>query len=142
MEALIALFERAGSRIKYPKININLAGTALVLSMAGPMASVPGSINVKGPKAHSFDQDAPWFGRILRDGTFKPSRTAPSGLDKALLTMAADPAGIAAQHGHKTGNCCFCHKGLKDERSTQVGYGKTCAANWGLPWGAKEMVAA
>ena len=141
MEPLIALFERAGSRIKYPKININLAGTALVLSMAGPTASVPGSINVKGPKAHSFDQDAPWFGRILRDGTFKPSRTAPTGLDKSLLMLAADPAGVAASHGHTTGNCCFCNKGLTDERSKQVGYGATCAKNYNLPYPKMSEVA-
>jgi hypothetical protein len=38
--------------------------------------------------------------------------------------------------------CCFCNKLLSDERSAAVGYGHTCATNWGLPWGAKAARAA
>lgn len=130
MEPLVALFDNAKSRIKWPKINIDLEGHALVLSMAGATAAVPGSINVKGPK-NGYDE-APWYGRILRDGTFKPSRSAPHGLDKALLVMASDPAGVAAHYGHKSGQCCMCSKKLTDARSVHVGYGATCAKNWNM----------
>ena len=53
-----------------------------------------------------------------------------------LTRFAADPAKVASEHGALTGSCCFCNKALKDERSTQVGYGSTCAKHYGLPWGA------
>lgn len=133
MSALIGLFEKAGSRLKNPRIQISLPNTGSVeLTMAKPNHKVPGSINVK--KGSGWD--APWFGRITRDGVFHPSNIAPKGLDSDLVAFSTDPAGIAASHGHKTGRCCFCNLPLKDKRSTEVGYGKTCAENWGQPWGA------
>lgn len=41
----------------------------------------------------------------------------------------------AAAFGHATNNCVFCARGLTDGRSVEVGYGPTCAAHYGLPWG-------
>ncbi len=41
----------------------------------------------------------------------------------------------AAAFGHSYGRCVFCHKQLSDERSTEVGYGGTCAKKYNLPWG-------
>lgn len=41
----------------------------------------------------------------------------------------------AAAFGHSYGRCVFCHKQLSDERSTEVGYGGTCAKKYHLPWG-------
>lgn len=41
----------------------------------------------------------------------------------------------AARFGHVTGQCVNCGKKLTDERSISVGYGPTCAANNGWPWG-------
>jgi hypothetical protein len=49
---------------------------------------------------------------------------------------------VAAEHGHKTGNCCFCSRPLNDARSTEVGYGPVCADKWELPWGTKNALAA
>ena len=46
-----------------------------------------------------------------------------------------NPAKIAAQYGHDTGNCSFCSKELTDNRSLSVGYGPICAGKYGLPWG-------
>jgi hypothetical protein len=51
--------------------------------------------------------------------------------------LAQHPAETAAKNGKLTGNCCFCTSALTDKRSTEVGYGPTCAANYGLPWGSK-----
>lgn len=132
MTALIALFEKAGSRLKNPRIQIDLPKMGFIeLTMAKATHKMPGTINVKGPGGW----DGPWFGRILRDGVFKPSSSAPQGLDSDLLAFSADPTGYAAKHGHKTGRCCFCNLPLKDQRSTEVGYGKKCAENWEQPWG-------
>ena len=41
----------------------------------------------------------------------------------------------AAAFGALTGRCVFCSRKLTDERSIEVGYGQTCAAREGLPWG-------
>ena len=84
-----------------------------------------------------------WFGRILRDGTFEPSRKndAPAELLPALRDFAAKPAQVAAAHGRLTGRCCFCNSGLDDPRSTAEGYGPTCAKHFGLPWGGKRAAA-
>jgi hypothetical protein len=47
----------------------------------------------------------------------------------------ADPAGYSAARGKATGNCVYCRQTLSDNRSLSVGYGKTCANTYGLPWG-------
>ncbi|PZR79266.1 MAG: hypothetical protein DI537_41265 [Stutzerimonas stutzeri] len=139
MKPMLALFKGAGSRLKHPKINLNVGGQAIVLTVAGDRAKAPGTINVKSPG--NFD-NSDWYGRIELDGSYKPSRIAPKGIEQHLLAFAADPAKVAADHGHKTGQCCFCNRPLDDERSTEVGYGPVCADKWSLPWGAKKAVAA
>lgn len=123
------IFDTAMATLKRPAIVID----GLRLSIAGPKASVPGSINVT--TAGAFE-DRTWFGRILEDGTFKPSKDATPEVIEALKAFAANPAAHAAAHGHKTGSCCFCNRELTDERSVAVGYGPICAGHYGLPWGA------
>lgn len=95
---------------------------------------MPGSINVAQEYKGGF-----WYGRIHRDGNFEPCQRIeqPTSLVPALKAFAADPARVAAEHGKLTGKCCFCNSALTDPRSTAVGYGKTCASHFGLPWGAK-----
>lgn len=129
MSGLIALFEVAGSRLINPRIDIsfNEVGT-LTLNMAKPGHAVPGSLNVKNGRD--------WLGRIHRDGRFEPNRRImlPNGLEPALKQFAAEPAKVAAEHGHKTGRCCFCRLPLTDARSLKVGYGAICASNYELPY--------
>ncbi len=142
MEPLIALFQKAGSKLKNPKVKIDLGGYAIELTMAKPHHKVPGSINVKAP-SQGYGIDVPWYGRIMPDGKYNPSRSAPAGIEQELLTLAADPAGIMAKYGHRTGRCCMCNLPLTDQRSTAVGYGATCAANYGLHYPTvKELAAA
>lgn len=142
MQGILDLFEKAGSKIKYPKITISFEDVGdIVISRAGPAAQYPGSINVTSPGGYGNNT---WYGRLHRDGRWEANRRVPTAeaLTKALLAFAADPAGVAAAYGHKSGNCCFCHKGLTDERSAHVGYGATCAANYQLPYPTiKEMKA-
>ena len=135
MRGIHALFQTAGSRIQYPKIAISFDETpTIVLSVTktGPNA---GSVNVCSEGVYGKND---FFGRVRPNGEFQPNSRIdqPKGLEAGLLAFAADPAAVAAAHGHKTGNCCFCRKKLKDTRSTFVGYGQTCAANYNLPWGA------
>jgi hypothetical protein len=80
-----------------------------------------------------------FYGTIFADGTFKPKPTLNDvflgKVKTALKAFATDPAGVAASYGKLHGKCCFCNKGLSDEKSTSVGYGPICAGHYGLPWG-------
>jgi hypothetical protein len=132
MKGVLALFAAAQrSKLKRPAIVISLANTAIRLTIATDRAQVPGSVNVVNALTGE------WYGRVLVAGTFEASRKyeTPAGLVDALVAFAANPAEVAAANGRLTGRCCFCDLPLKDERSTAVGYGRTCAKNWGVAWG-------
>ena len=135
---IVDLFAKAGG--KFPAIVFQADdGTAFRLSRAGAASSAPGTINVTDT-AKGFGNRI-WFGRIGLDGAFQPSnKVAPATMTSvttALAAFAANPAGQAAAHGHKTGSCCFCGLTLTDQRSVTVGYGPICADRWNLPWGEK-----
>jgi len=49
----------------------------------------------------------------------------------ADMATAEDAARFGKTHAH----CVYCVRPLTDERSLTVGYGETCAATRGLPWG-------
>jgi hypothetical protein len=75
-----------------------------------------------------------------RDGTYQPSNAAngrTEAITARLRAFAAEPARVAKDSARLTGRCCFCNLALKDERSTAVGYGATCADHFGLPWGER-----
>jgi Family of unknown function (DUF6011) len=137
-----ALFNKARQHLKFPAIvmSVPAAGLAIRINVAGPSARYPGSLNVTSGEKPSPGERREWYGRVQRDGAYEPSAKAgPSALSisERLVAFAADPAGIAAEHGRLTGRCCFCNIALSDERSTNVGYGKTCAGHYGLPWGER-----
>jgi hypothetical protein len=54
-----------------------------------------------------------------------------------LSTETLVTAEQAAAFGHATESCVFCGHDLDLPESISVGYGSTCAANRGLPWGAR-----
>jgi hypothetical protein len=144
LDGVLQLFAKAKQRLRYPAIVLSVpdANLSVRLSVAGPAAKVPGSINVLSVDKGYDGRD--WFGRILVDGTFKPAQSLNGRADavaKRLREFACDPARVAAEHGKLTGQCCFCNRALTDERSTEVGYGATCATHYGLPWGSKAEVA-
>lgn len=131
---MIALFDRARAHLDHPAIILLLdtENIEIRLSVAGPNARLPGTINVAEPGSFGGGR---FFGRILRDGTFQASReTQPARLAELLAAFAADPAGVAAAHGILTGRCCFCRRKLSDPRSTAIGYGETCAGHYDLPY--------
>lgn len=138
-DGVIALMKQGASRLKHPKVRLALPdGSPVVLTIAGPDAKVPGSVNITdgGP----FNGNT-WYGRVHPNGQWDKSRSVFGGTMTALTTLLAelskDPAGVASAYGKLTGNCCFCCKPLNDERSLGVGYGKVCADKFDLPWGVK-----
>lgn len=136
LSAVIAMFTAAKAHLKHPKIRLALANnTPVCLSVAGPKASKPGSINVTDGGKYMQSR---FYGRIYQDGTFEIARAgAPEGVAEFLTSFAQDPIKVASEYGHMSGNCCFCNRTLTDERSTTVGYGPVCADHFGLAWGSK-----
>ena len=131
---VIALFDTARKHLNWPAIMLGYDSRLLRLTVAGAKAKVPGSVNVVDKESKT------WFGRVHTDGRFEMStgNPAPQSAIDLLTRFAADPAGVASEHGRLTGNCCFCNTALTDERSTAVGYGPVCADHYGLAWGKSK----
>jgi hypothetical protein len=137
LKGIMGLFDKAQEHLKFPAIVLAVRAdegyNEYRLSVAGDRARVPGSINV----TNTDKPQSTWFGRILQTGEFEasPRDATPTNLIPGLARFAADPARVASESGRLTGRCCFCNKGLTDERSTEVGYGPICAKHYDLPWG-------
>lgn len=134
---ILKLFNQAGSKLQYPKMLLSLGGVDVRMSMTGAKSKSPGCIDICSTDG-DYDSRI-WYGRIYKDGVFRPSNrvdhSTQTAINQALIAFAADPVGVASAYGKKTGHCCFCGKALTDERSVHVGYGGTCAEHYGLPWG-------
>lgn len=131
----IALFDKAKSHLKRPKVLLATPTQTIRLSVAGERSKTPGSIYVTS--YGKYVEERAYYGAISRDGVFHPTRlgTNLEGLADVLKAFAADPAKVASEYGRLHGVCSFCSLPLRDERSTAVGYGPICAQNFGLPWG-------
>jgi len=108
-----------------------------VLSVAGPAARLPGTVNLTDGKPYGQNT---WFGRVdPATGAWEPSSKVDAQTTTAITALLAnfakDPAKVASLYGKLTGNCCFCSRDLTDQRSVSVGYGPICAGHYGLPWG-------
>lgn len=134
-----ALFATVSSRLKFPNVRLRADdGTNVKITVAGPRAKVPGSLNVIDTDRYDRYDRRVWYGRVLQDGMFEQSNATQGSSNLtsiiALLTaFAADPAKVAREYGHLTGHCCFCNLPLTDPASLKAGYGPVCAKNWGLP---------
>jgi hypothetical protein len=135
---LIARFDAAAEHLKRPKIRLTLDGVDMVLARCGERSAYAGAINLKS----AADYDAAWYGRINRDGSFVRGRECTDEVFALVERLAADPVGVATEHGKASGACCFCSRELTDARSLAVGYGPICATNFRLPYGEKTEVAA
>jgi hypothetical protein len=143
---LLAMFDRAAlaeSRPTTPAVRFALQTTqrGLRLEMAGTTSRYVGELLALSQERTSAGR-RPMYGRLNRDGVYTATvgRTSVEleiyeEVLRTLRDFAANPAEYAAAHGRATGNCCFCGRGLTDERSVAVGYGPICADYYGLPWG-------
>jgi hypothetical protein len=143
LSGVLAIFDRAKEHLKFPAIVLSVPAIneTVRIAMAGAKAAVPGSLKVESmTKDGKFGRL--WYGRVHRNGNYERAHGAPDAIADRLAEFAADPVKVAGEHGHLTGNCCFCNLALKDERSTAVGYGPVCAKHYGLPWGVTQAKAA
>lgn len=124
---LVALFTKARAHLKAPRVVIEIGGETYGFSLAKESSPNAGHLYVK--------RGSEYLGKVTPGGEFKRVFACSDADVEAVDAFSADPAGLAAKHGQLRGKCCFCNRGLKDERSTAVGYGPDCAAHYGLDWG-------
>lgn len=96
----------------------------------------PGSISMNdgGPKGSDV-----WYGSIDKaTGHVMFRRECPQAARAIVSEFAKDPGAYAAAYGQGTKRCCFCATKITTDESKAVGYGPTCAGNYGLPWGSKK----
>ena len=134
--ALSALFERAASRLKFPKVRFSLPEGTLVLKRAGAASRYHGSILITDEASYPNNR---FYGRV-EGNAFTPGRDCQSWILEALRAFGDNPAEYASAYGRKTGSCCFCHKALTDPASLAVGYGPVCADHYGIPHGPVAKV--
>lgn len=124
---LVALFTKARAHLKAPKVVIEIAGATYGFSLAKDGSPNAGHLYVK--------RGGEYLGKVTPGGEFKRVFACSDADVAAVDAFSEDPAGLAAKHGQLRGKCCFCNRGLKDKRSTEVGYGPDCADHYGLAWG-------
>ena len=132
--AVLAFFAKAN--LKYPAMILDTGARTVRIYRAGQNASEPGSVVV------TRLDDRAYLGRVSTDGTYKPSPKFDGQDDvfELLGDLGADPAGVAAAYGKRTGCCSFCLRTLDDERSLSAGYGPSCAKKYGLPYPTKKSL--
>lgn len=141
LSKVYAFIMAARQHLKWPKLILQMADNKhqLKIYMAGPRSKFPDTLNLVTNNEWG-DMDL-WLGRVFEDGRWQHRKGDDELREMAatlLEALADDPATVASTHGHMTGNCCFCHRPLRDkDRSLVVGYGPVCAKKWGLPWGKK-----
>jgi hypothetical protein len=138
MTGLIDMFSAAAKKLKYPAFTLQLpSGLPVRLTRAGATSKNPGSVYVV-----SQDGADAYLGKVLPDGHFVPVGSVKprlkDELSQLLRKMSCSPAETAAEYGKLTGKCCFCSLPLSDPKSTEAGFGQTCAKNYNLPYGVKK----
>ena len=123
----------------YPKLWLRFSdGVDLRIHKAGERSKYNGQLQLTDGLPFGDNQ---YFGRIDVNGEVHLSgkgNEREKELLKLLTSLANDPEGVASEYGKLTGNCSFCHRPLSDDRSIAVGYGSTCAKNYGLGWGLSK----
>lgn len=135
-----------GRGLKRPMIRLHFRDQRfkLYLSNKGTICIKTGAIH---PDTKDPIGDEVYMGCLLR-GKFMPAtswngRTQQRGPERQLTItekdfldgLCTDPIGFMATCSKDMCRCCYCNQPLEDERSKAIGYGKTCAGRWGLPWG-------
>lgn len=138
--SLVAWFKEA--KVKHPAVTIQTAHGPVRLKLCGAKSKKPGALAVTDGGPYGANQ---FYGYVHPSGVFSSSSGVPVHVGQVLKGLATDPIGYVAEHGKKSGACVFCGKSLTDDtsgKSLEVGYGPTCAKNYGLPFGKKAVAKA
>ena len=130
LDRVNTLFNTAMSKLKRPAVVLSNGSSNIRISWAGPNSKYRGQLIVAAP---TFG--AGFYGRVDQSGNWYKTDSCSEDIEDLVKQFAESPERVAAEHGKLTGKCCFCNKGLTDDRSTEVGYGPVCASSFGLKWG-------
>lgn len=134
-----------GCGLKRPMIRLHHKGHRfkLYLSQRGTICIKTGRLAVTEwapdgtPNKWSTEPDGNevYMGCLLR-GKFLPVqlRHQTETEKEFLAKLFADPVPFMVQCSKDLGRCCYCPQPLSDPVSKRLGYGRTCAMRWGLPW--------
>ncbi len=130
VQQIQAMFDRAGRTLKRIKVKLqSVEGQPVAFGRAGPASKYAGQILVTDGGPFGANK---YFGRIDINGDFHATRQAGADVLALVQEFAAEPEATAGKYGRLTGACSFCNHGLKDSRSTELGYGPVCAKRFGL----------
>lgn len=134
VSAIFDLLNGAAARgLKHPKVRLTApGGERIVLAINGDRSRYAGSIRLTDGLPFG---ESTYYGRITPDGSVLRADAMTDEVLELLVAFAADPAGVGALIGKRTGSCCFCSRLLETRESVAVGYGPVCATKYGLPWG-------
>jgi len=134
---IFSIFETAAKNLKRPAIQlVDAENHPISLSLAGTTSRNAGYIYVKGGRGGDY------YGKISPEGRFFGNAACPPAVEAHLKSFGDSPEDVASRYGKLTGRCCFCGLPLRDERSTEVGYGPVCADHFGLSWGSHKAAEA
>ena len=131
LDGIIAFFDAASDNLATPKILFEIDGGDVKLNRAGSRSRHFGKVFVTNAEEWG-SLDRQFYGSIGTDALFTPSTDCTDAIHDLLRRFDNDPVGVASKEGKASGNCAFCSKALTTERSRDVGYGPTCAKNYGL----------
>ena len=124
------MFDRAAQTLKRIKVKLqSVEGQPVAFGRAGPASKYAGQILITDGGPFGANK---YFGRIDQNGDFHATRQAGTDVVALVQEFAAEPEATAGKYGRLTGACSFCNHGLKDSRSTELGYGPVCAKRFGL----------
>lgn len=136
--AILVMFRLASSNdqgrgLKNPKIRLMTKEGRFVQLNFKPEENSKVDIYVDGWAGHGYRK----FAGKLEDEKIIPYRDDRMTEDVKLTIQefSLDPLRTAKAMSKRLGACMYCGSRLTDPRSKDVGYGPTCATNYGLPWG-------
>lgn len=123
------MFETAAKTLRFPQVHFGFDDNPIHLSLAGARSDNAGAVRITRGLGHGSPNNH--LGVII-NGKLEPHWKCPQDVIEFLQFMAQDPAAAVSAYGREQGRCCFCRQRINDKRSVRVGYGPTCAKNYGL----------
>lgn len=129
-KAIHVMFRLAGEHLKFPKIRLlSEQGTYVQLNFKPDTQEI--DVYRDGWQGHGKRKFIGW----LKEDTIVPHN---DGMDEdvrlTIQSLSLDPAAVAKAMANKLGVCMYCGKRLSDAHSKEMGYGKICAAHYGLEY--------
>jgi len=133
---VVEFFKLASKKLKWPSIVISAGQNGQELRIAYMSSGKHvGTVRVSNTESYPYTTI---YGYVQSNGhynsTGKASEELSDRIRRFLTQFGENPQKVSKDYGHFTGKCCFCNTKLTDDTSTAMGYGPTCAKNYGLPY--------